>query len=97
MFCAGWRLTSRRGDPDVSLMEQFKSEAAKGRNHVQCRVGLALGVMSAKDRADVEAALADATIPGTVINRVLRDAGYELDAGAFSVQRHRRGACACSR
>lgn len=81
----------------VSLMKQFQAEAAKGRNHVQCRVGAALAMMSEKDRADVEAALADATIPSTVINRVLRDEGYELDPRAESVQRHRRGDCACAR
>lgn len=81
----------------MGLMEQIKTEAAKSRNQTQCKMGVAFAQMSPKDRADVEEALEDATIPATVINRVLRDAGYDLDPKGESVQRHRRGDCACPR
>lgn len=79
------------------LMADIQMEAAKARARSVCRVRAAHDAMSKDDQADLEAALADATIPATIINKVLMDQGYDMDVKAEHVQQHRRGACACAR
>lgn len=81
----------------MGLMADIKMEAAKARPKNVCRVHAAREAMSKDDQADLDAALADMTIPATVINKVLIDQGYDMDVKAEHVQQHRRGACACAR
>lgn len=81
----------------MGLMADIKMEAAKARPKNVCRVHAARELMSKDDQADLDAALADATIPATIINKVLIDQGYDMDVKAEHVQQHRRGACACAR
>jgi hypothetical protein len=50
----------------------------------------ALDQMTPTDRDDVEHCIADASIPGAVIARVLHDAGYKLNPDGKQVRRHRR-------
>lgn len=81
----------------MGLMAEIKMEVAKTRPKNVCRVYAARESMSKDDQADLDAALADATIPATIINKVLIDQGYDMDVKAEHVQQHRRGACACAR
>lgn len=76
------------------LLEQIKA-AAQARHGVTCTAGLLLQAMTAQDRSDLEAAIADKSIPATVIVKVLINAGHRVSVDAL--QRHRRGACACGR
>lgn len=78
-------------------MDKIKAETDKGQRFRPCRVRVALDQMPDKDRADIEAALADKTIPASVINKVLLEEGYDLDHRSDAMQMHRRGACACAR
>jgi hypothetical protein len=55
-----------------------------------CAVCAALEQMTPTDRDDVEQCIADASIPGAVIARVLHDAGYKLNPDGKQVRRHRR-------
>lgn len=58
-----------------------------------CTVAVLLGKQAPAERRDFLAALADTGIPATVIERGLK--AYGTPVGTGSVQRHRRGACAC--
>jgi hypothetical protein len=55
-----------------------------------CAVCAALDQMSADDRKDVEQCLADESIPGAAIARVLHEHGYKLNPDGKQVRRHRR-------
>jgi hypothetical protein len=55
-----------------------------------CAVCVALDQMSPKDRDDVDQCLADASIPGAAIARVLHEHGYKMHPDGKQVRRHRR-------
>jgi hypothetical protein len=55
-----------------------------------CAVCAALDQMQPKDRDDVDQCLADASIPGAAIARVLHEHGYKLNPDGKQVRRHRR-------
>ena len=77
-----------------SLFDKIKtaSESIPGGT---CTAGKLLEALTPADRADLEAALADRSIPATIIAKVLTETGHKI--GDDAVQRHRRGACACGR
>lgn len=81
----------------MGLMSDIQSEVAKTRPTSVCRVRRAMSTMTKDEQADLDAALADKTIPATIINKVLISRGFELDRKAEHVQAHRRGACDCAR
>ncbi len=60
-----------------------------------CAVGSSRDELDDGDAADLDAALADEAVTGSALARVLQGRGYEIDQS--SVQRHRRGDCACDR
>lgn len=51
--------------------------------------------LSEADQADLDAALANRSIPSTVIARGLTAIGHKI--GDSTVQRHRKGDCGCPR
>ena len=76
----------------MSLRDQIIAETniKKG---PPCSVSLLLEDLNDEDRAAVIEAMADAKIPSTAIDRALLKEGYRV--GSHSLQRHRRGECAC--
>lgn len=80
----------------MGLMEEIKNDIATRRPASVCRVGTVIAALSTEDRKDLEAALADMTIPATTINRVLLGRGYDLDKDGKNVNKHRSGRCACA-
>lgn len=77
-----------------SLLDAIKA-AAQARHGATCTTGMLLERLAVQDRNDLDAAIADRTIPATVIAKVLTAAGHRVSVDAL--QRHRRGACACGR
>lgn len=75
----------------MGLLDEIKQ--AQPQIGGRCSVPVLLDSLPKDDRADVETALADATIPSTVIAKVLGNHGHRI--GASSLQRHRRGVCLC--
>ena len=75
----------------MGLLDEIKS--ARPKVGGRCSIPMFLDSLSDKDRADVEAALADPTIAATAIAKVLQARGHNMSAS--TLQRHRRGACLC--
>ena len=75
----------------MSLLEDIREEsAAKG---PPCGLQPLMDSLSTADRTDLETALADQSIYGSTIAKVLRARGYSLaDA---TLRRHRKGDCSC--
>lgn len=63
-------------------------------NRARCGVALLLPTLPDDLRADVEAAIADASIYTTAIAAALAARGYEVPK-AHTWQSHRRGKCSC--
>lgn len=77
-------------DSLAALLEEARTQQSKAE---LCSVTQTLKSLSPADKAAFEEALADPTIYGTSISKVLKSKGY--DVGSSAIQRHRRGACAC--
>lgn len=77
-------------DSLAALLEEARTKQSKSE---LCSVTQTLKLLSPTDRGAFEEALADPTIYGTSISKVLKTKGF--DVGAPAIQRHRRGACAC--
>lgn len=75
----------------MGLLDEIKQ--AQPQVGGRCSVPTLLDSLPKDDRVDVEAALADISIPATVIAKVLANHGHRI--GSTSLQRHRRGACLC--
>lgn len=74
----------------TDALTKARSESSKG---PRCSVA---AVLDGNPEADqINAALKDRDIPGSVIAKALTDIGAKVRAEA--VQRHRRGACDCNR
>lgn len=58
-----------------------------------CAISVILGRLADSDATSLREALADSDIAHTTIYRVLIDNGFSLSIN--TVQRHRRGECAC--
>ena len=76
---------------DVDLYAQFVEETRT--KTPKCGVSRALLTLG-DDREPVERALADSSITGSAISRVLRRRGVDLSDA--SIQRHRRRVCQCN-
>lgn len=77
-------------------MDVFRTaqEEAEKNGKPACTIGKALEEMTSEERVPFEEALADGSIFGTVISKVLeRTRGLKVTG--TTVQRHRRGACSC--
>lgn len=60
-----------------------------------CAVADILSALEAKDRAELEAALQDATLTHKAIATALINRGYKVHPAGKQIAKHRRGECAC--
>lgn len=75
----------------MGLFDEMKEEAVlKG---PPCSVSLILQQMTKDEKKEFHMACSDATIPGTVIAKVLQRKGFAVKAEAL--RRHRKGECRC--
>lgn len=74
-------------------LEGFRS--AVGVAGTACGVTRVLKSLSESDQKVLTAALADATIQHSAIERVMKAEGHRLPA--LTIGRHRRGECSCGR
>lgn len=58
-----------------------------------CSIRLALEVMTAEERAQVQAWLDDPSVKHSWVAKALKDGGFVIGRGAIA--RHRRGECRC--
>lgn len=79
----------------MGLLGEVRSAQAAHRRGGRCSVSVAIDAMEGQDRKDLMAALADESIYGSTLSRVLKARGHRVPPEA--IQRHRRGACACPR
>lgn len=77
----------------MGLMDEIQQQAVT-RNHLLCTVAVVLNAADADDAADLTDALSNGEIPSAAIARALNKRGINLSAG--TIQRHRRGECACA-
>jgi hypothetical protein len=75
----------------VSLMDEARAESS--RRGTRCSVRLLLESVEPGLQIEILAALADQSIEGTALGRVLR--ARQLKIGNDAIQRHRRKVCAC--
>ena len=62
-------------------------------SRLRCSMGVVLSQLDPQDREAVQQALADHSIFGSTIAKVLKARGYEVKS--LAVNRHRRRTCAC--
>jgi hypothetical protein len=84
----------------MGLLEEAAAEQATRHKGGECGVGRMLRKADPKDRAEIEALLADDELTSATISVVLKRHGYDVTYQAL--QRHRRdrsraNACACPR
>lgn len=79
----------------MGLLEEARAEAVKVGAGPRCTVAKIRDAMTSKDQRELDEAIADNDIPGTVLSRVLKGRGYNI--GPTPIQRHRKGECACPR
>jgi hypothetical protein len=70
-------------------------QAAVGVRRNQCPVKHAMDALDGEDRDDLYEALADNSIPGSVIHRVLVNRGFAMGKGAVAT--HRGDGCSCGK
>jgi len=75
----------------MGLLDSIRSEQDSSHIGPQCSICKLLTELDAKDKADLQTALDDPSIYGTVIARALKKSGHE--ANHYQVQRHRRRDC----
>ena len=75
----------------MGLLDIIRSEQDSSHIGPQCSICKLLTELDAKDKADLQAALDDVSIYGTVIARALKKSGHEVTH--YQVQRHRRRDC----
>ena len=80
----------------MSLADEINEEQ-RVRPVKRCPVFRARAELSPADIADLEVALADATITSTAIARALNKRGIDVARNSKAVGMHRRGDCACAR
>jgi len=77
----------------MGLLADIQAEAPSGPD--KCSVSILLDALDEADRKDLEAALADGSIPHTAISRALTKRGHDMHDKRVAA--HRRGECACAR
>jgi len=75
----------------MGLLDSIRSEQDSSHMGPQCSICKLLVSLDVKDKADLQAALDDVSIYGTVIARALKKSGHEVTH--YQVQRHRRRDC----
>jgi len=75
----------------MGLLDSIRSEQDASHMGPNCSMCKLLTELDAKDRADLQTALDDLSLFGTVIARALKKSGHE--ANHYQVQRHRRRDC----
>jgi hypothetical protein len=75
----------------MGLLDSIRSEQDSTHTGPQCSICKLLTELDAKDRADLQTALDDLSLFGTVIARALKKSGHEVTQ--YQVQRHRRTDC----
>ena len=75
----------------MGLLDSIRSEQEATHTGPQCSICSLLIELDAKDKADLQTALEDVSIYGTVIARALKKSGHEVTH--YQVQRHRRRDC----
>jgi len=78
----------------VGLLDEITEQDGHGRR-ARCTTHTVLSVLEGQDADDLRTAIADDAITAAAIARALNQRGIEI--GQESIQRHRRGACACPR
>lgn len=76
----------------MGLMDEINSEP-RIRSGRPCAVRVAIDGLKGQDRKDLQSAIDDLLIPGSVIARVLSKRGIQI--GVNSITRHRRKDCTC--
>jgi hypothetical protein len=76
------------------LAEIHEAEASHYTGGTPCSIKAIIESLSPDDAKALNEAFNDASIKGTTISKVLRGRGFP-GATDHTVQRHRRGACAC--
>lgn len=76
-----------------SFAERARAQARRA--GAVCTVSIVLSSMEPGYRAEVEEALADPTIQGTAISRVLAQDSFKVSG--LTISRHRRGDCVCGK
>ena len=75
----------------MGLLDSIRSEQDSTHTGPQCSICKLLTELDAKDRADLQTALDDLSLFGTVIARALKKSGHEVTQ--YPVQRPRRTDC----
>lgn len=75
----------------MTLAAALQAHKAVPRFGPRCKVCVVLGTLDAKDRAALDAAMADASFTSVAISAALQAEGYNI--GPQPLQRHRRGDC----
>lgn len=78
----------------AGFAEEAKARRPKG---PACGVALALALVPAEDRTQVEAVIGDRDVQATAVARALRARLGDTAPAAFVIQRHRRRECSCNR
>lgn len=76
----------------MALADDIEAEARRP-NRRSCGVKSLLPELPPDDRDAITEALDNSRLPATAIQRALANNGFEI--GIATLQRHRRGACAC--
>jgi hypothetical protein len=79
----------------MSLKDALAAEKATATKGPPCGMAVILARLTPEDSAALQAYLADQQITTTIILRALTTEGHKV--GQNTVQRHRRGICACPR
>ena len=75
----------------MGLLDEIN--ANRQRTGTTCSVETVMAALDKKDRADLEAALADFGVTGSAIARALQARGHKVTQ--HTIQRHRRKDCTC--
>lgn len=84
--------STTRPQPSSSLLDEIV-QVQKGSKKSKCTFAPILEAMTEEDREALENALGNPLIKSTHIAKALEGRGFDI--GAYTLQRHRRGACSC--
>jgi hypothetical protein len=76
----------------MGLLDEVR-ETQRQAKIIRCPMVPILSAFPAEERAELDEALADPSIEGSTLGKVLKARGYKISDEA--VRRHRRGECAC--
>ena len=79
----------------MELLEEVREHQWKNRPGGKCQIAELVNGMSPKERQEFEEVLALPEIQHSAISAVLKRRG--IDVKEYTISRHRRGLCGCSR